>query len=255
MIREAPDWRIWLGLTITVAWLALGIGYIAADIGWRNFVHLPADELGSFLEGAFAPLAFLWLVIGYFLQQKELQQNTQALRAQAEEIQRTAEQAIIQSEKMAQSEIHARQEVFLQTTRIVRNQLGLIIGFLYLSSQSTDAAGTVTRDEQSKLFAGSGRDMELFSRRLLEAHIALDDPVLKYELFYGTDIRARHSNNVIYTFERLIARAETVDPEFIIRDALYMSGHGLIYTLAKKYQQQAPPELSDHERTGKFVKF
>ena len=242
-------------MSITVAWLGLGVLYIAADIGWSNFANLPADELGSFLEGAFAPLAFLWLVIGYFLQQKELQQNTEALRAQAEEIQRTAEQAVIQSEKMAQSEIHARQEAFLQTTRIVRSQLGLIVGFLYISSQSSLADGTVTPEEQSKLFSGSGRDTELFSRRMLEAHNAQSDTLRQYELFYGSPIRARHSNNIIYTFERLIARAETVDPDFMIRDALNMSGHGLIYKLAKKHQRQAPPELADPDRTGLFVNF
>ena len=95
MPRHAPDWRIWLGLGLTASWLLLGAVYIEQEFGWSNFSHLPAAEMGSFLEGAFAPLAFLWLVIGYFLQRKELEQNTQALRAQSEEIQRTAEQAVI----------------------------------------------------------------------------------------------------------------------------------------------------------------
>ena len=93
LFDEALDWRIWLGLSLTIGWLALGATYISTTIGWDNFSSLPAAELGSFLEGAFAPLAFLWLVIGYFLQQKELEQNTDALLAQAEEIQRSAEQA------------------------------------------------------------------------------------------------------------------------------------------------------------------
>ena len=84
--------------------------------------------MGNFLEGAFAPLAFLWLVIGYFLQQKELEQNTEALRAQATEIQRTAEQAVIQSQQLQASELHARQETFLQIANAVRGQLGYFFG-------------------------------------------------------------------------------------------------------------------------------
>ena len=132
--RKPLDWRIWLGLSITLAWLLLGATYVSTTIGWGNFAGLEADELGSFLEGAFAPLAFLWLVIGYFLQQKELEQNTLALQAQAEEIQRTAEQAVIQSEKMAASEIHARQDTFLQIAENVRRQLGSIGGMLFISS-------------------------------------------------------------------------------------------------------------------------
>lgn len=89
------DWRIALGLSLTCLWLLTGSAYISSSVGWAGFVSLPVEEVGSFLEGAFAPLAFLWLVIGYFLQQQELIQNTQAMRAQATEIARTAEQATI----------------------------------------------------------------------------------------------------------------------------------------------------------------
>ena len=55
--------------------------HVSNSVGWTGFVNLPVEEVGSFLEGAFAPLAFLWLVVGYFLQQQELIQNTQAMRA------------------------------------------------------------------------------------------------------------------------------------------------------------------------------
>lgn len=256
MIRRAPDWRIWLGLGLTSAWLLLGGLYISQEIGWSNFSKLPAAALGSFLEGAFAPLAFLWLVIGYFLQQKELEQNTLALIAQSEEIQRTTEQAVIQSEKMAASEIHARQEAFLQIYRAVRGQLGTIAGFLFISSQSTGADGTVTPEEQSKLFSGSGQDTELFSRKLLERHFQLSgSPEQQYDLFYGTRIRARHSNSFIYTFERLVRRAADVDEDDMIRDAFLSGGHGMAYALAKKHQAIAPPELASYEQTGLYFDF
>ena len=101
--RRSTDWRIWFGLIITGAWLMLGAAYIYDSIGWTNIGRLPADELGSFLEGAFAPLAFLWLVIGYFLQQKELEQNTEALRAQAdmENLRRRHEKELENARKFA----------------------------------------------------------------------------------------------------------------------------------------------------------
>lgn len=255
MPKQAPDWRIWLGLGLTSTWLVMGIARISQD-GWGSFLRLPVAELGNFLEGAFAPLAFLWLVIGYFLQQKELEQNTQALKAQADEIQRTAEQAVIQSEQMAASEVHARQEAFLQIYRAVRNQLGSIAGFLYISSQAATADGSVTPEEQSRLFAGSGQDSELFSRRILERHFQLtDDPQRQYDLFYGTRVRARHSNSFIYTFERVVRRVADVDQDDMIRDAFLSGGHGMVYSLAKKHQAKAPPELASHERTGLYFDF
>lgn len=255
----SANWRVWLGLGLTGSWLLLGVIYISTSIGWGRIHLLPADQLGSFLEGAFAPLAFLWLVIGYFLQKRELEQNTLALRAQAEEIQRQAEQSVIQSEKLAASEIHARQEVFLQVAKHVRDQLGTIGGLLFLSSQSAgaDSEGTVSAEEMSRLFAQrAAQDAELFSRMMLELHVRLsDDPQRQLDLFYGTPIRARHSNNFIYTFERLMRRAEEVDPDFIIRDSLMTSSHGLCYRLAKRHQSNAPPELADPASTGIQVNF
>lgn len=253
----AANWRVWLGLGLTASWLLLGSIYISTSIGWGRIHLLPADQLGSFLEGAFAPLAFLWLVIGYFLQKRELEQNTLALRAQAEEIQRQAEQAVIQSEKLAASEIHARQEVFLQVSRHVRDQLGTIGGLLFLSSQGAGGEGNVSPEEVSRLFAQrAAQDAELFSRMLLEIHVRLqEDPGKQFDLFYGTQTRARHSNNFIFTFERLMHRAEEVDPDFIIRDSLSTSSHGLCYRIAKRHQSQAPSELADPAITGIHVNF
>ncbi|MEQ8859615.1 MAG: hypothetical protein RIC56_13295 [Pseudomonadales bacterium] len=252
----SANWRVWLGLGLTAGWLLLGAVYISASIGWDRFHLLPADQLGSFLEGAFAPLAFLWLVIGYFLQKRELEQNTQALRAQAGEIQRQSEQAVIQSEKLAASEIHARQEVFLQIARSVKDQLGTISGLLYLSSQGA-GAGPVTSEEVSRLFAQSAaQDVELFSRMLMQLHAQhADEPQHQYDLFYGSPIRARHSNNFIFTFERLMRRAEEVDADLIIRDALMSSIHGLCYRLAKRHQATAPAELADPAVTGIQINF
>lgn len=252
------NWRIWLGLGLTTLWILLGIIYISSGIGgWGEFARLPAEELGNFLEGAFAPLAFLWLVIGYFLQQKELEQNTEALRAQAVEIQRTAEQAVIQTENLVASEVHQRQDTFLQIANSVRQQLGSIAGLLYLSSQGGSGSGAANPTETAKLFSaqGSGQDVEAFSRRLLETHLEMNDPEEQFNLFYGTAVRARHTNNFIFTFERLLRRAAEVDMENMIHDALSASGHGFLYRILKRHQANAPEVWSDHTKTGTHINF
>jgi len=211
--------------------------------------------MGSFLEGAFAPLAFFWLVIGYFLQQEELQQNTAALNAQAREIERSAEQASIQSEKMAESELHARQEAFLRIAQNVKSQLGAIAGFLFISSQgAANEDGSITREEQSALFTQLNTvDTEVFSRRLLELNLATLDLDERYKYFYGTPVRARHCNNFIYAFDRLMRRAEKVDTENMIADALRASGHGLIYQVMQRHRERAPEELADISKTGRGI--
>jgi hypothetical protein len=243
------DWRVWLGLVLTFGWLVLGYIYVETTVGWERFRHLPVDSVGNFLEGGFAPLAFLWLVIGYFLQQRELEQNTRVLRM-------SVQQAEIQSHNMAASEVHARQETFLRIAQNVRQQLGTIVGFLFISSQSAGADGTVTNEEQSRLFAQlSQNDPEVFSRRMLETHLTQTSEEARYRLFYGTPVRARHTNNFISVFERLIARAKEVDSDHMICDALYSTSHGLIYSVAKRYQGKAPPELADPARTGTNIQF
>ena len=251
---ERFDWRIWLGLALTLAWLALGSAYVSVSIGWGQVGSLDAATLGNFLEGAFAPLAFLWLVIGYFLQRKELEQNTAALRAQAVEIQRTADQAIIQSEQMATAERHTRQQVYMQIAESVRQQLGSIAGLLFMSSHGATGDGGVSQTEMSKLFSiMSAQDPEIFSRRLLEIHFQLEQPERPHDLFYGTQVRARHANHFIFSFERLLKRSAEVDPEGLLADALTASGHGLLHRVMKAHQAEAPPELADAAKTGVHI--
>lgn len=60
---------------------------------YEEFQKLPLNALGDFLAGTFAPLALLWLVIGYFQQGDELRQNSRALLLQAEELRQAAEHA------------------------------------------------------------------------------------------------------------------------------------------------------------------
>lgn len=248
------DWRVWLGLSLTALYLFFALAYITAKTGWVGFINQPLADMGSFLEGAFAPLAFLWLVIGYFLQQKELQQNTEALRAQSREIERTAQQAAIQTERMVAGELYTRQELFMQMLEHVRAQLGTIAGLLFISSQSNVAGdGQVTPEEQMQLFRDSTIDPQTFSRRLLTLNLTVEGDDQSHLFFYGTDVRARHSNNFIVTFEKLIDEARAVDHHNILEDSLFTSAHGFLYRLLKRHQANAAPELADPKATGTYV--
>ena len=62
------------------SWIIVGLSilYIVAILffrgndAWKLLKAGKLSELGDFLAGLFTPLAFLWLVYGYFLQSKEL---------------------------------------------------------------------------------------------------------------------------------------------------------------------------------------
>lgn len=79
----------WIGIIISCVYV---VSLMAIVFGLGLKVMSSWNELGDFLSGSFSPLAFLWLILGYLQQQKELQQNTKALELQASELKNSVEQ-------------------------------------------------------------------------------------------------------------------------------------------------------------------
>ena len=82
--------RTRLGSVISLCWIA-GIVYLAVR-DTAVLAKMSPNEWGDFLAGSFAPLAFLWLVLGYLQQGDELRLSTDALLLQAEELKNSAQQ-------------------------------------------------------------------------------------------------------------------------------------------------------------------
>lgn len=221
-VRTGIDWRILFGLTITSFWMITGTYYVTQIVGWAEFQALPTADIGSFFEGAFAPLAFLWLVIGHFMQQKEITANTRAISMQEQSTRRL--------------ELHSRRDSYFKLLSLVQEQLGNIAGFHYISIYGPTGNDELSLEEFSRLRSEAGTgDHALFIRRMTSA-IAdhRDDAETLHQLLYGTPIRTRHSNNFTRTFSRLLAAAEAVDTEEMVREALLEgSAAGLYYRILR----------------------
>lgn len=94
------------------------IGYVFAvvylkGLTWVEIKALNLNELGDFLSGSFAPLAFWWFLIALFLQSIELKQNTQALQIQGEEMRNAVEQASKQADELERTGEYQRQNLIL----------------------------------------------------------------------------------------------------------------------------------------------
>ncbi|MCR9105059.1 MAG: hypothetical protein NXI15_07205 [Gammaproteobacteria bacterium] len=218
--RFSIDWRVTLGLVVTLIWITTGLIYLLGIVGWGNFVHLPTADIGSFLEGAFAPLAFLWLVIGHFMQQKEISANTRAIKLQEKSARRL--------------ELHSRQDSYFKLLTLVQEQLGGIAAFHYMSYAGPTGTGEMTGDEftEQRAISSTG-DHAWFVRKMIAAIIThREEPEVVNDILFGTDIRIRHTNNYATTFEKLLKAAQSVDPEEMITDALLNgSAHGLYYRI------------------------
>jgi hypothetical protein len=194
-------------------------------------------DLGQFLEGAFAPLAFLWLVIGQFQQQRELMENNRAIQRQFEVMQRTAEHAEIQARAVSANELHARQDTFIELAALVQRQCSAALGLLYGSSQGPAGNGRVPSAEFAELWRAHGSgDPEVFARAMFGLMFAGTDET-PYELYYGTPVRTRHTENVYRAFTRLLRNAADCDPDGMITDALLGSALGRVYRTIEQQRE------------------
>lgn len=220
------DWRVAMGLTLTIAWLGLGAWYIFGRAEWVEFMPNTAADLGDFLQGVFAPLAFLWLVLGHFLQQSEITANTRALELQELNTRRI--------------ELLSRRDSFFKLQALVEQQLGSIISFLYISVEGPTGTGNVSWEQfaQERQLMDQG-DHALFIRRMMFLCVPLfNEPTRLTELFYGTEIRSRHTRNFCTTFEKLLRAARDVDEDEMIVQALMQgSGMGRLYVLIGNLEQ------------------
>lgn len=86
-----PSRRIlWIGLACSVAYIAI-MGIYALSV-WHLMLEMKPADFATFLSGVFAPLAFLWLVLGFMQQGDELKHSAEALWLQGQELQNSVEQ-------------------------------------------------------------------------------------------------------------------------------------------------------------------
>ncbi|WIJ24238.1 hypothetical protein [Devosia sp. RR2S18] len=88
MAKKKEDERsleLWIALAISVVWAAICLWFLSQTShceGWwlhERLTCLEPNAMGDFFAGAFAPLAFLWLVAAVLLQRRELAAQRQEL--------------------------------------------------------------------------------------------------------------------------------------------------------------------------------
>lgn len=234
------DWRVRLGVGVTGVWLLLGMVYISIIVGWDDFVRQQAPDLGEFLGGAFGPLAFLWFVVGFFLQQRQLENNTTMLSQQLEVMRQSAAQSEVQSRAIAADELHSRQDTFLRISEMVSEQLGMTSGWLYTSwaaDVSVDAVQGPGGALEIWRSQGAG-DNGAFNRAIaIRIYVGQVKPA---DLFWGTPIRSGYSASFVEAFERLLRLAERCDDEGVIADAIRGGTHGRIH----RFMVESRPDKS-----------
>ena len=66
----------YVGAGISFLWLALCAFYVSENVGWAAIWDFLPNEIGVFLAGVFAPLAFVWLALAYIGRSGDLRRAT-----------------------------------------------------------------------------------------------------------------------------------------------------------------------------------
>ena len=233
---KLPDrnWLLGLGVVLTTVWLIGGIVYIVFLDGWMSFVDSGADAIGGFLEGFFAPLAFLWLVIGLFIQQRELASNTEALK-------QTNLNSEKQTEVLAATELRARQSAFFQIAENVRRQTGNLAGLLVRSLKTDQGEHIVSDDEMVEHWMSHQHGQyEIFPGLLTDPGEEFAAAGLtQSDIFYGTAERLQSSSEYVKSYRGLIQQAKDCDDDGTIVRTITQTPHGQIY--AAMLEHIVPP--------------
>lgn len=115
MAKKLEFW----GILCTVVYLLV----IATTVAFKfeNFIKLELNALGDFLAGAFGPIAFLWLVLGFLQQGRELKLSTDALQLQAQELKNSVEQQSIMASAALQQIEAAQRAITIQQDEAERS--------------------------------------------------------------------------------------------------------------------------------------
>lgn len=233
---KLPDrkWLLGLGVVLTTFWLLGGIVYIVFLDGWMSFVDTGADAIGGFLEGFFAPLAFLWLVIGLFIQQRELASNTEALK-------QTNLNSEKQTEVLAATELRARQGAFFQIADNVRRQSGNLAGVIVRTLKTEHDEHIVSDEEMMEHWMDHQHGQyEIFPALLTDPSEQFTEAGLsQFDIYYGTEQRLRTSAEYVKSYRGLIQLAKDCDNDGTIVRTITQTPHGQVY--AAMLEHIVPP--------------
>lgn len=112
--KKQSEW--WLGQSFEwwakfLTALYMSGAFLIMGARFDELIKLKLNEMGDLSAGVFGPVAFLWLVLGYFQQGRELKLSSEALQLQADELKASVEQQTIMA-AAASKQLTSQQEAF-----------------------------------------------------------------------------------------------------------------------------------------------
>lgn len=118
--------RTRFGFLLTFLIIVLGVCIIVFRNWVTTVLGLEPNEIGDYLAGVFAPIALVWIVLGYYQQSFELSQNTQILREQSEQAQLQTDALKDELILLSKQQQNQRESSFLTSLPFFYEQLSFL---------------------------------------------------------------------------------------------------------------------------------
>jgi hypothetical protein len=213
------------GAIISAIWIVTAL--ICAVWDWHELSALKPNELGDMFAGFAAPLAFLWLVLGYLqqgeelrLQRSELGLQREQLALQKEETRRIADETAKQVTAIQANELHARRDTFMKISDLIVDDQR------ELASSMLSAMGIFDASTRSRFDAGEKN--VAFSAFV--QHTANNNFRGQFVERFKKKPNFDHlKNRFCENFDRLISLASDCDPDGTLRSVFENSRMASMY--------------------------
>jgi len=199
------------GLIGSAGWIGFVVWYLFRSNQIETVLTSAPNNFGDFWSGTFAPLAFWWLVLGYFQQGIELRQNVAALEQQSKETAALAIQAKVQAEAIKANELHTRRDVFFRSADRTIEELRETAFFIL--SRIEDFDDFVISNEKEELITAAKRGSKdacfiYLAKFIAENSLSLMKGYLNSRAGFNEAV-----DHYCSSFERLLADCENVSGE------------------------------------------
>ncbi|MFN4312570.1 MAG: hypothetical protein ACK4FK_18455 [Ferrovibrio sp.] len=185
MMEKLGGYFKW-GVGISLGWLIIALTFGA----WRKFWCLPPNEMGDFFAGIFAPLAFLWLVLGYMQQGDELRRTQKDVERQA---------------------IYMGRSAFIDFMHLVQADIQFSVLRLLEKARDNLLDDQRKKVEKSRTAYLEGGDREAPVRRAIKL-LSEDSEMMKFAI-ERDDQKYVLVNKIIESFQKLLKEASLVDDD------------------------------------------
>lgn len=181
--KNGIGWKMWAGIWASLLYAAAAIYILVMNLCYSPpSPTLGLNGIGDYLAGVFSPLAFLWLVIGYVMQNRELKNSVEQTR-QAHNLawEQLEFQKKIKSYEITKEKNDAQANFFIRNdkTKLIESENKISLNLRNIGNTATDVQFLILDEHEKSGFINLGYNEKIFKNESIT--LKIDMPKEKLE--------------------------------------------------------------------------